>query len=133
MGAKMKSIIDSEVKADLDPILDLFGAAVDGRMSEEQAIGTCDKKIFENWKMKTMAASIKSFVGVISPGRYLTRDGVEVYIAGRSNFAASGGNNYYPWWVEDGVSGWSVDEAGRHMKDGITQFDIVSRVQMVEG
>lgn len=64
----------------------------------------------------------------IRPGRHLTRDGREVYIACRCAQTASGGANAYPWWVEDGKSGWSVDDDGRHLKNGVTPFDIVSRV-----
>ncbi|HOF31411.1 MAG TPA: hypothetical protein PK441_11230 [Burkholderiaceae bacterium] len=67
-------------------------------------------------------------IGAIRPGRYLTRGGKEVYIAVCSNVNADGSRNAYPWWVEDGKSGWSVDDAGKHLKNGVTAFDIVSRL-----
>lgn len=64
----------------------------------------------------------------IRPGRHLTRGGREVYITCRCAVTASGGVNDYPWCVSDGKSMWSVDDAGRHMKNGVSIFDVVSKV-----
>ena len=69
----------------------------------------------------------QTVIGKIRPGRHVTRDGKEVYIACRCAFTASRAKNDYPWWVEDGKGGWSVDDTGRHMKNGNTSFDIVAR------
>ena len=69
----------------------------------------------------------RNVVGAIRPGRYLTRGGQEVYVACRCNHNPDGARNAYPWWVEDGRRGWSIDAAGRHLKNGASQFDIVSR------
>ena len=66
--------------------------------------------------------------GAIRPGRHMTRGGKEVYIACRCNVNPDGSKNNYPWWVEDGRAGWSVDLEGRHMKNAVTQFDIVARI-----
>lgn len=65
---------------------------------------------------------------IIRPGRYMTRDGREVYIAIRCKVNRYNAPNSYSWWVECGKSGWSVDEMGRHTKGGVTPHDIVSRV-----
>lgn len=70
----------------------------------------------------------KSVIGAIRPGRHLTRDGRAVYIACRCSVDGRGAPNAYPWWVEDGKRGWSVDSSGRHMRNGATVFDIVARV-----
>lgn len=67
-------------------------------------------------------------VGEIRPGRHQTREGKEVYIKCRCNVTPDGAKNFYPWWVENGKRGWSVDTTGRHLKNGVTPFDIVSRV-----
>lgn len=66
---------------------------------------------------------------VISPGRHMTRGGKEVYIACKCNVNADGSPNEYMWWVEARGGGYSVDENGRHLKNGTTVFDIVSKVQ----
>lgn len=68
-----------------------------------------------------------NFGGEIRPGRHLTRDGREVYIACRCSRNPDGTKNAYPWLVEDGRRGWSVNDAGRHLRNGITTFDIVYR------
>lgn len=69
-----------------------------------------------------------STVGAIRPGRHLTRDGQEVYIAIRCSVDPYWAKNPYPWVVEGGKLTWSVDDTGRHLKSGTTPFDIVSRV-----
>ena len=74
----------------------------------------------------------ESVIGKIRPGRHLTRDGREVYIAVRCRVNADGSKNPYPWLVEDGRRSWSVDESGRHLKNGVTCFDIVCRIDVGE-
>lgn len=68
-------------------------------------------------------------IGTISPGRYLTRGGKEVYIACRCDVNPDGSKNEYPWWVEDGKRGWSVNDLGKHLQAGTSEFDIVSRAK----